>query len=770
MRHRLFFIFLALLPAIVTAQTAKTRASLYTEIDTNLASGQPITALMLRNTFKNVVASADNGLSDGTGVTITGSYANPSWLTSLSWSKLTGLPTTLSGYGITDGLATSAIGTTVQAYDADLANIAALSTTSFGRSLLTQADAAATRSTIGAGTSNFDGVFASLTSKPTTLSGYGITDSVTAAALVATNPSGINVGGKVHWTQLMGVPAGFADGTDDGAGGGGGNVSNSGTPTSGQVAEWVTSSTIQGVATTGSGNYVRANSPALTTPNLGTPTAVTLTNATGLPVATGISGLGTGVATALSTNVGTAGAAVVNGGALGTPSSGNVANLTGTASININGTVGATTPSTGAFTTLNTSGQITRSGVLASSPAIAVSGTDTVSQALLQVGTNTADGGSVGSRLVLIDAGTSGKRWDIASGYVAGAFTIRNSTDAVLPLTLTNTGLNATAIGATTPSMGAFTTVSSTLEHTFTEQSAPSTPASNKVVLYAKSDGRMYSKDDAGTETQLGTSSGMSNPMTTAGDIIIGGSSGTPTHLPIGSSGQVLKVVSGAPAWAAESGGGGSAFAPASGFQYYTDFVAGWTDFQENAFGGSSGSLSGEQGRPGIVYLRDGSSSGYAARRWLQSTSSSDWIQFTFGGGEFVFETSIKITAVNSMDKIRFGFQDDEVHNSVTDGIYFEVNSSNQLMLVTVNNGSATTSSTLATLTTGTWYRIAFVVNSAGTSVQAYVNGSSSGSPNTSNIPTSRVTGLSYAIRKAGSAAYSEVAIDYCFITQTLSR
>jgi hypothetical protein len=42
--------------------------------------------------------------------------------------------------------------------------------------------------------------------------------------------------------------------------------------------------------------------------------------------------------------------------ALGTPASGVVTNLTGTASININGTVGATTPATGAFTTLNASG------------------------------------------------------------------------------------------------------------------------------------------------------------------------------------------------------------------------------------------------------------------------------------------------------------------------------------------------------------------------------------------------------------------------------
>lgn len=62
---------------------------------------------------------------------------------------------------------------------------------------------------------------------------------------------------------------------------------------------------------------------------LGTPSSGTLTNATGLPVSGGISGLGTGVATALGTNVGAAGSVVVNGAALGTPSSGTLTNATG---------------------------------------------------------------------------------------------------------------------------------------------------------------------------------------------------------------------------------------------------------------------------------------------------------------------------------------------------------------------------------------------------------------------------------------------------------
>lgn len=85
-----------------------------------------------------------------------------------------------------------------------------------------------------------------------------------------------------------------------------------------------------GVTTsTGTGSTVLSTSPTLVTPILGTPTSGTLTNATGLPVSTGISGLGTGVATALAVNVGTAGAPVVNGGALGTPSSGTLTNATG---------------------------------------------------------------------------------------------------------------------------------------------------------------------------------------------------------------------------------------------------------------------------------------------------------------------------------------------------------------------------------------------------------------------------------------------------------
>ena len=66
------------------------------------------------------------------------------------------------------------------------------------------------------------------------------------------------------------------------------------TPSSANLAAAVTDET-------GTGALVFANTPTLVTPVLGTPTSGTLTNCTGLPVSTGISGLGVNVATFLAT-------------------------------------------------------------------------------------------------------------------------------------------------------------------------------------------------------------------------------------------------------------------------------------------------------------------------------------------------------------------------------------------------------------------------------------------------------------------------------------
>lgn len=148
-----------------------------------------------------------------------------------------------------------------------------------------------------------------------------------------------------------------------------GSGAASGTTFDGSVARTISYNTLGAApAPTGSANQLIANN--------GTGGFTNLTT-------------GTGVVTALGVNTGSAGAFVVNGGALGTPQSGTVTNLTGTASININGTVGATTPTTGAFTTLSASSTTTFSGLTAST-ALALDASKNVVSV-----TNTGSGNNV---------------------------------------------------------------------------------------------------------------------------------------------------------------------------------------------------------------------------------------------------------------------------------------------------------------------------------------------------------------------------------------
>ena len=154
------------------------------------------------------------------------------------------------------------------------------------------------------------------------------------------------------------------------------------------------SKNVVSVTNTGTGSNVLATSPTLITPALGTPSALVGTNITGTAAGltagntttnANLTGAVTSVgnatslgsftsaqlATALTDETGSganvfATSPTLVTPALGTPSSGVVTNLTGTASININGTVGASTPAAGAFTTLSASGTSTLAAVNAS--------------------------------------------------------------------------------------------------------------------------------------------------------------------------------------------------------------------------------------------------------------------------------------------------------------------------------------------------------------------------------------------------------------------
>ena len=85
-----------------------------------------------------------------------------------TFASLTSKPTTISGYGITDALALGTSSTTALAGNTSLLALGTSSTTA-----------------LAGNTTLFNGAFASLTSKPTTISGYGITDAATEFGLPA---------------------------------------------------------------------------------------------------------------------------------------------------------------------------------------------------------------------------------------------------------------------------------------------------------------------------------------------------------------------------------------------------------------------------------------------------------------------------------------------------------------------------------------------------------------------------------------------------------
>jgi hypothetical protein len=131
-----------------------------------------------------------------------------------------------------------------------------------------------------------------------------------------------------------------------------------------------------------------------------------------------------------------------------------VTNLTGTASININGTVGATTATTGAFTTLSATAATFTDG--SGATPLALKTTNNTTFVTSYTYNTSSILGYIGNGTGIIGSGNTdfGIRSEGDLILAAGGGTVRGR--------LTSTGLNSTVIGATTPAAGSFTTLGAT--------------------------------------------------------------------------------------------------------------------------------------------------------------------------------------------------------------------------------------------------------------------------------------------------------------------